>query len=84
MASTVYSVSIWWPGGLGGFKLSPPEAESFYTYITKANFYRLYACFALELLSIKKILEFHIFKRSISFSQLTHTDLRSTFIIVPA
>ena len=42
--------------------------------------------FALELLFIKKLFEFHIFKvqQIFKFCQLTSTDLRNTFIIVPA
>ena len=38
---------------------------------------------ALELL-FKKLLEFHVVKRSIDFCQMTSTDWRNTFIIVPA
>ena len=71
-------------GGVGSFKPSPPEAESFYTY-TKAKFYRLYACFTLYFritVYKKKLFENPIFKRTVSFCQLTNTDLRRLLLLL--
>ena len=39
-------------------------------------------CFRITV--YKKWFEFHIVKRSVDFCQLTSTDLRNTFVIVPA
>ena len=77
MASTYMSASKGWSGGggLGVFEPSPPLKLRAFIHTRRLHFtdYMHALHFALELLFIKKkLFEFHIFKRSIDFCQLTN------------